>query len=181
MLTIERVISKIICRLGLLALILTTTLLGGCVECGARGGKEVGEGKSAETHQSSESASESVSESETAKSGAELRVIELSDARLAQSRSDTISLGVVKKGEIVERELQVVNGGEQPFVILRTQIDCQCVTLQYPREPLKPKESAKMVLRLDSSGEQGFLNKSIELNLSLKNQPYFLVVTAKVE
>jgi hypothetical protein len=119
--------------------------------------------------------------STAAQGGAAVRTIALSDSLAAIRNSDTIYMGRMKSGEIVEVQTFLENAGNTPWVVTGVDKSCGCVEIGYPSKPLKPGEKAPMTVTFDSRGLAGFVYKNLLLKTSLSAGPFTLVVTADVE
>ena len=109
------------------------------------------------------------------------RAIILSDSVFNQAAGDTLELGHLKEGEVIEQTLSLYNAGTKPVVILRTETSCGCTQVEYPRQPLKPGAKAEFSFSFDSQGFGGWVYKTISIYTSLNSRPYILVITAEIE
>jgi hypothetical protein len=60
------------------------------------------------------------------------------------------SFGFVKKGEVVKIEYDFTNTGNQPLIITDTEVSCSCTTVEYPKQPIAPKQSEKIIVIFDT-------------------------------
>ena len=71
--------------------------------------------------------------------------------------------GTVNEGDIVDVEYAVTNPGKTDLVILKVSPSCGCTAPTWPKEPIKPGETAKVIAKFNSAGRPGKANKAITL------------------
>ena len=60
------------------------------------------------------------------------------------------NFGFVKKGEVVKLEYSIKNVGNEPLIISSVEIGCSCTTAEYPKQPIPPNKSEKVVIIFDT-------------------------------
>jgi hypothetical protein len=60
------------------------------------------------------------------------------------------NFGFVKKGELVKVEYDITNKGNQPLLITDVEISCSCTTVDYPKQPVAPGQSVKVIVNFDT-------------------------------
>jgi hypothetical protein len=60
------------------------------------------------------------------------------------------NFGVVKKGELVKLEYDFTNIGNEPLVITDTEVSCSCTTVDFPKQPITPGQSGKIIVNFDT-------------------------------
>lgn len=108
-------------------------------------------------------------------------VLVLNDSLQSAPVSDSINLGRLKAGEVVEGELSILNAGNTPFIILSVETTCGCAQIDYPKHPLKAGESGIFTYRYDSSGQTGFQIKQFTIITSLDARRHKLYILAEVD
>ena len=73
----------------------------------------------------------------------------------------THAFGTVIEGQIATHEFTFQNTGTEPLVLKNVQASCGCTTPSWPREPIAPGASSKIVVKYDSNGRPGSFNKSV--------------------
>ncbi len=121
-----------------------------------------------------------VSTAETAAVTVSRNVIELNASRALTGR-DTIDLGRLAEGEVVEYQLGVHNTDSTAMVILDVGTTCGCTTLDYDTAPIVPGDTARVTLQYDSSGQSGSQLKLIRLTTSFSSRPYNILLRADVQ
>lgn len=77
---------------------------------------------------------------------------------------DTIPLGRMAEGEIIEGTFEVVNNSpDKPLVIIQIVTGCGCTAVDFSFEPIPAGESRSVTYRFDSKGRLGQQLKSIEV------------------
>ena len=71
--------------------------------------------------------------------------------------------GTVKEGDVVEGTFNVSNKGKTDFVITDASASCGCTVPEWPKEAIKPGDSAKIKFSFNSKGRSGKQSKTITL------------------
>lgn len=108
-------------------------------------------------------------------------ILTINDSLQSPSVSDSVNLGRLKAGEVVEGELSILNSGNTPFVILSVETTCGCAQIDYPKRPLKAGESGVFTYRYDSSGQIGLQVKQFIITTSLDARRHKLYILAEVD
>ena len=77
---------------------------------------------------------------------------------------DHINLGEVLKGEIRDTTFTFTNTGNEDIIIEGVSA-CECTTIDYPREPIKPGEKGEIPITFDSSEKEEAETISIDVML----------------
>jgi hypothetical protein len=85
------------------------------------------------------------------------------EAAMIEFDRTVFDFGTVNEGDIVDVEYVVTNPGTTDLVILKASPSCGCTVPSWPKEPIKPGESAKVVAKFNSAGRAGKANKAITL------------------
>ena len=94
---------------------------------------------------------------------------------------DTVNLGRIKRGEIIEYRLGLRNDDDTPLLILGIINGCGCTTLDYDKNPAQPGEILGITLRYDSKGQRGTQLKVFQVTTSLSEQLHNIMLLAEVE
>ena len=79
------------------------------------------------------------------------------------------SFGFVKKGEVVKLEFDFVNQGNQPLVITEAKVECSCTTVEFPKQPIAPNQSGKVVVNFDTKSVYDRQDRIVEIISNAKN------------
>lgn len=87
--------------------------------------------------------------------------------------------GTIKEHEAKVHVFELYNVGSEPLVINKVEPSCNCLTVEYTHEPIKPGKSGKlkMVLRSQATGGR-HLAKSAVVYSNAKNSPVPFFVKA---
>ncbi len=78
------------------------------------------------------------------------------------------NFGFVKKGEIVKIEYDITNSGDQPLLISNAEISCSCTTADFPKQPIMPGQSIKVIVNFDTKTVYDRQDRTIDL---ISNDP----------
>jgi len=87
--------------------------------------------------------------------------------------------GKVIQGEVVSYSFKFKNTGKSDLVIANISAACGCTASEYPKEPVKPGEEKVIEVIFNSSGKQGFQNKT--LTVAANTQPSNTTLTVKAQ
>lgn len=71
--------------------------------------------------------------------------------------------GTVNEGVVVEAKFIVTNPGKTDLVISKVQPSCGCTVPVWPKEPIKPGESAEVLAKFNTSGKPNRQFKTLTL------------------
>ena len=71
--------------------------------------------------------------------------------------------GTVNEGEIVEAKFLVTNSGKTDLVISNVQPSCGCTVPVWPRNPIKPGDSAEVLAKFNTAGKPNRQAKTLTL------------------
>jgi hypothetical protein len=107
---------------------------------------------------------------------------ELAKAPLLVFEKQDIDFLRVKQGAVVENDLGFQNKGKKNLEIRYIQSNCSCVEVSYPKQAVKPGESAAVHLKFITEGRSGTQNKAITVySNDLRNPVQRITVTGYVE
>ncbi len=75
--------------------------------------------------------------------------------------NNTYDFGTVVDGDIVTYEYTFKNSGNQPLIIYKTEVACNCTTADWPKRPIMPGQSGAIKVTFKSEGNVGKVNKQI--------------------
>lgn len=81
------------------------------------------------------------------------------------------SFGFVKKGELVSLEYHFVNEGNQPLIITEAKVECSCTTVEFPKQPIAPNQSGKVIVVFDTKSVYDRQDRIVEVISNSKNSP----------
>ncbi len=108
-------------------------------------------------------------------------VIAVSGRLLRTDVSDTLRFGRLHSGETARLEAGFCNRGDEPLVIVKSESSCGCTVLEYDAQPIMPGDTLHVAVRLDTSGQRGWLFKVLRVYFSGSERPLRLYVEADVQ
>ena len=79
------------------------------------------------------------------------------------------NFGFVKKGEVVAIEFEVTNAGNQPAIITEAKAECSCTTVEFPKQPIAPNQSTKIIVKFDTKSVYDRQDRIVEIISNAKN------------
>ena len=79
------------------------------------------------------------------------------------------SFGFVKKGELVTMEFDFTNIGNQPAIITEAKVECSCTSVEFPKQPIAPNQSAKVIVKFDTKSVYDRQDRIVEIVSNAKN------------
>lgn len=77
--------------------------------------------------------------------------------------------GTVTEGEIVEGVFKISNKGKTDLIITDASASCGCTVPEWPKDAIKPGDSAVLKFSFNSKGRTGKQSKSITLQTNTEN------------
>lgn len=77
--------------------------------------------------------------------------------------------GTVKEGDVVEGVFKVSNRGKTDLVITDASASCGCTVPEWPKDAIKPGDSAEIKFSFNSKGRTGKQSKTITLQTNTAN------------
>lgn len=89
--------------------------------------------------------------------------------------------GTMKQGGDASTDFKFKNTGTEPLIISNAQGSCGCTVPEWPKEPIKPGESAAIKVKYDSK-RVGPINKSVTITSNATNEPTKVIrITGNIE
>lgn len=83
---------------------------------------------------------------------------------------DVHDFGTLTQGGDASTEFKFTNTGMEPLIISNARGSCGCTVPSWPRQPIKPGESAAIKVKYDSN-RIGPINKSVTITSNASNEP----------
>lgn len=80
-----------------------------------------------------------------------------------QTSLDTIKMGRLMEGEVVQAQFILQNNSDKPLVIASTVTGCGCTAVKYDTAPIMPNKSTEFTITFDSKDQYGKQLKTIEI------------------
>ena len=88
--------------------------------------------------------------------------------------------GTITQGESVSYAFRFKNVGNGDLVIRSANGSCGCTVPEFPKDPVKPGESAIINVTFNSEGKEGLQNKTVTLIANTIPNTYILSIKANV-
>ena len=89
---------------------------------------------------------------------------ELDDSKQAfKFETETINYGKIISGSDGVRVFEFTNIGKSPLIISRVQASCGCTVPVWPKEPIKPGDSAEVLANFNTAGKPNRQAKTLTL------------------
>lgn len=67
------------------------------------------------------------------------------------------------RGEAQSVVFRFTNTGDKPLVVIRSKVDCSCISVKIPRKPIAVGEAGEIVVTYNPNKELGAFNKGVEI------------------
>lgn len=78
-------------------------------------------------------------------------------------------------------EFEIENIGKDPLVILKADVSCGCLSVNYPKAPIRPGENAKLIVNVDTKAQEGRFNKIIFIKSNADNDVELIRILGEVK
>jgi hypothetical protein len=107
------------------------------------------------------------------------QIISLGAAIIDFDKSE-YDFGTITDGDVVEGTFTISNKGKTDLVITSAKATCGCTVPSWPKEAIKPGESADLSFTFNSRGKTGKQSKSITLQTNTEKVTETLRITGMV-
>jgi len=91
------------------------------------------------------------------------------------------NFGTIKQGESVNYDFNFKNVGKEPLIISEAHGSCGCTVPVWPKEPIKPGETAQIKVTFNSTGKMGMQDKTVTITSNAKETSKVLHLKGNVE
>ena len=97
--------------------------------------------------------------------------------------STTFPFDTIMQDDKVQTTFRMVNTGTKNLLIARAFGSCGCTVPEYPKDPVKPGDTATIAVTFNSAGKQGEQNKNVTIvcNTVTRNEMVYLKGFVKVK
>jgi hypothetical protein len=90
--------------------------------------------------------------------------------------STTFPFDTIVQDDKVQTTFRMVNTGTKNLLIARAFGSCGCTVPEYPKDPVKPGDTATIAVTFNSAGKQGEQNKNVTIvcNTVTRNEMVYL-------
>ncbi len=97
--------------------------------------------------------------------------------------SVSFDFDTIMQDDKVEHTFRLVNSGDKNLIITRAFGSCGCTVPEYPKDPVKPGDTASIHVTFNSAGKKGDQHKNVTLvcNTTVRNEMLYLTGFVKTE
>ncbi len=92
-----------------------------------------------------------------------------------------VDFGNHNEGEILDTVFVFTNTGEAPLIISKVKSSCGCTVPEWPKEPIKPGEKGRIVVKFNTNHKTGNQVKTITIHSNEKQLTRTLKIKARVK
>ena len=86
----------------------------------------------------------------------------------------------IKKTPKITIELEIENQGMLPLVILKTDVSCGCMSVDFPKLPILSKEKEKLTVTIVTKDQVGVFNKPIFIKSNAVNDVVLIRILGEI-
>ncbi|MBX3595441.1 DUF1573 domain-containing protein [Sphingomonas sp.] len=96
---------------------------------------------------------------------------------------ETFDFGTIPEGPVAEHIFMFKNVGKEPLIIQSASASCGCVTPDWPKEPILPGKSGKIIVHYSTQGRVGPFSKTVYIasNVASERDRYELYIKGTVQ
>lgn len=88
--------------------------------------------------------------------------------------------GVITEGEVVEYSFKFENTGKADLLIVSAVASCGCTVPEYPKELIKPGQTAYIKVKYDSNGRVGTFDKTVTIAANTNPRETVISISGEV-
>lgn len=88
--------------------------------------------------------------------------------------------GMINQGDVIETNFVITNTGKSDLIISKASATCGCTIPDWPKEAIKPGDSAPMNVKFNSRGKKNKISKTITLLTNTKSGKETVKITGFV-
>ncbi|MCB0640453.1 MAG: DUF1573 domain-containing protein [Phaeodactylibacter sp.] len=88
--------------------------------------------------------------------------------------------GTVDAGDIVSHEFSFTNTGSEPLIISNAKGSCGCTVPKWPKDPIAPGATGKILVEFNSKGKKNKQNKKVTITANTEPAQSFLYIKGDV-
>src|ERR1043165_358609 len=95
----------------------------------------------------------------------------------------TFAFGTIMQDDKVHHTFKLVNTGDKNLIIAHAFGSCGCTVPEYPKDPVKPCDTANIAVTFNSAGKKGEQHKNVTIvcNTLKRNEMVYLTGFVKTE
>lgn len=94
---------------------------------------------------------------------------------------EVFDFGVIDDNASRSHSFIMTNTGSAPLVIMNVYSDCGCTAAEYPRDPVMPGDTGRIVVTFNPSGRSpGYFTKLVRIRSNASSKPHRLYIKGKI-
>ena len=91
--------------------------------------------------------------------------------------------GKINRGKTphISIDFEVENLGKTPLLIIKADVSCGCLSVEYPKAPIRPGEKSKLTVNVDTKAQAGIFDKNVFIKSNADNDVEFIRITGEVK
>ena len=89
--------------------------------------------------------------------------------------------GTVKTNSKMNVHFEFQNVGDTPLIIQKVDVSCGCLTVEFPKHPMKPKEKGTIEVKIDTKGLKGAFNKTLFVRSNATDDVVLLRIVGQIK
>lgn len=85
-----------------------------------------------------------------------------------------------KKIPNITIDVKFTNIGQAPLLILKSDVSCGCLSVDYPKEPIMPNQTGKLIIHADLRAQHGTFNKTVFIKSNALNDVTLIRILGSV-
>lgn len=77
-------------------------------------------------------------------------------------------------------EFELKNIGKSPLIIVKSDVSCGCLSVDYPKEPILPGKNSKLILNVNTTNQEGTFNKTVFIKSNADNDVVLIRVLGDI-
>lgn len=87
---------------------------------------------------------------------------------------------IEKTKDTLVHTFDFINTGNSPLVIYDVEVSCNCTSVKFDRQPIKPMENGKIMVYLDPQKQYGKISKKLFIRSNAQNALEILYIRANI-
>ena len=83
--------------------------------------------------------------------------------------AETHDFGKIPLNKPAVYTFNFTNTGNQPAIITEAKVECSCTTVDFPKQPIAPNQSAKVIVKFDTKSVYDRQDRIVEIISNAKN------------
>lgn len=86
-----------------------------------------------------------------------------------------------KNNPHLQVDVEFINSGKSPLFILKSDVSCGCMTVEFPKDPIQPGVMKTLRVNIDLHAQKGIFNKTIFIKSNADNDVVLIHIIGEVK